>query len=148
MISQNSENVCQFRYRRHISIRENCKIINLHHTIIKPLNRENKYIVWKAAREKNQVMYKGKPIRADASIELKGQESLELCISSSKRQYITMPVKSYLSQQKEEEQLTVKRTQTKGTRDTNTALKELHQTKDKDQHIHVAMGKSKPYLDS
>ena len=33
------------------------------HIIIKTLNAQNKERIWKAAREKNQVTYKGRPIR-------------------------------------------------------------------------------------
>jgi hypothetical protein len=34
-----------------------------HHTLIKTLNKQNKERILKAAREKGQVTYKGKPIR-------------------------------------------------------------------------------------
>jgi hypothetical protein len=34
-----------------------------HHIIIKTLNSQNKEIILKAAREKGQVKYKGRPIR-------------------------------------------------------------------------------------
>jgi hypothetical protein len=92
-----------------IKIQEACRISNRldqkrnspQHIIIKTLNIQNKERILKAEKAKNQVTYKGRPIKitSNSSMETLSEKGLGRCTTNSKRPQkpaqVTIPSKTF-----------------------------------------------------